>query len=165
VGKWKEQVVKINEVNKVTNSRSFLSISLTVVIILIINLISCAPQYGQVVISKPDEFRHKYEAKEKIILKAIARVFIEKSVGRNVIINHKNLTVDSDYIVQDDWRTKSNARVRRLNWKECEVILSVITEKKTDKGWELRRLLGEEQYETFFSTIELKIYEEIANIE
>jgi hypothetical protein len=155
----------LNEVNKVTNHKSLLSISLAAVIIIIINLFSCASQFEQVVISQPDEFRHNYEAKEKVILKAIARVFIEKSVGSNVTINHKKFTVDSDYFVQDDWRTKSNARVRRLNWKECEVILSVITEKKTEKGWEMRRLLGKEQYETFFSTIELKIYEEMSNIE
>jgi hypothetical protein len=55
--------------------------------------------------------------------------------------------------------------VRRINWKECEVVLSVITEKKTEKGWEMRRLLDKEQYEVFFSTIELKIYEEISKIE
>jgi hypothetical protein len=149
----------------VTNHRIFLSIYLVGIIIIIVNLLSCAPQFGNVVISKPDEFRHNYEAKEAVILKSIARVFIEKSVGSNVRINHKKFTVDSDYFVQDDWRTKSNARVRRLNWKECEVILSVITEKKTEKGWEMRRLLGKEQYETFFSTIELKIYEEMSNIE
>jgi hypothetical protein len=55
--------------------------------------------------------------------------------------------------------------VRRINWKECEVVLSVITEKKTEKGWEMRRLLDKEQYEVFFSTIELKIYEEMSKIE
>jgi len=149
----------------VTNHRTFLSISLAGIIIIFLNLISCTPQYGQVVISKPDEFRHNYEAKEEIILKSIASVFKEKSVGSNVNINHKNLTVDSDYFIQGDWRTKSNAMVRRINWKECEVVLSVITEKKTEKGWEMRRLLDKEQYEVFFSTIELKIYEEISKIE
>jgi hypothetical protein len=149
----------------VTNHRTVLSLSLIGTIIIIINLISCAPQFGQVVISKPDEFRHSYEAKEGVILKSIARVFIERSVGSNVRINHKKLTVESDYLVQGDWRTKSNARVRRLNWKECEVVLSFITEKKTETGWEMRRLLDKEQYEVFFSTLELKIYEEMSKIE
>jgi len=149
----------------VTNSRTFLSISLAGTIIIIVNLISCTPQHGQIVISRPDEFRHNYEAKEVIILKSIARVFKEKSVGSNVKINYKNLTVDSDYFIQGDWRTKSNAIVRRLNWNECEVILSVITEKKNEKGWEMRRLLNKEQYDVFFSTIELKIYEEMSKIE
>jgi hypothetical protein len=149
----------------VTNHRMFLSIYLVGTIIIVVNLLSCAPQFGNVVISKPDEFRHSYEAKEAVLLKSIARVFKEKSVGTNVRINYKKFTVDSDYFYQDNWRTKSNAMVRRLNWKECEVMLSVTTEKKTEKGWEMRRLLGKEQYETFFSTIELKIYEEMSNIE
>jgi hypothetical protein len=155
----------LNEVNKVTNHRKFSSISLAGIIIIIVNLISCASQFGQVIISKPDEYRHIYEAKEIVILKSIARLFKEKNVGTNVRINYKNLTVDSDYFFQDDWRTKSNARIRRLNWKECEVGLSVITEKKTETGWEMRRLLDKEQYEVFFSTLELKIYEEMSKIE
>lgn len=151
--------------NEVTDHRTFRHISLAGIIIIILNLISCSPQFGQMVISKPDEFQHNYEANESVILKSIARVFREKSVGSNVNINHKNLTVDSDYFIQGDWRTKSNARVRRLNWKECEVVLSVITEKKTETGWEMRRLLNKDQYEVFFSTIELKIYEEMSKIE
>lgn len=142
-----------------------LSAFLAGTIILIVNLLSCSAQYGHVVISRPDEFRSNYEAGESIILKAIARVFIEKRVGRNVKVNQNKLTVDSDYVVEDDWRTKSHAQVRRLNWKECEVILSVITEKKTQTGWEMRRLLNKEQYDVFFRTIELKIYEEMSRIE
>jgi len=149
----------------VTNHRKFLSIYLAGTIIIIVNLISCAPQFGKVIISKPDAFRHNYEAKEAVILKSIASLFKEKNVGSNVIINYKKLTVDSDYFIQDDWRTKSNATVTRINWKECEVVLSVITEKKTDSGWEMRRLLNKEQYETFFRIIELKIYEEMSKIE
>jgi hypothetical protein len=149
----------------VTNFRTFQSISLACAIIIIVNLISCTPQHGQIVISRPDEFRHNYEAKEVIILKSIARVFKEKSVGSNVKINYKNLTVYSDYFIQGDWRTKSNAQVRRLNWKECEVTLSVITEKNTEKGWEMRRLLDKDQYDVFFRTLELKIYEEMYKLE
>jgi hypothetical protein len=152
-------------VNEVNSHRTFPSISIAAIIIIFVNIISCTPQFGQVVLSKPDEFRHNYEAKETIILKSIARVFIEKNVGRNVNINHNKLTVDSDYVIQGDWRTKSNARVRSINWKECEVVLSVITEKKTETGWEMRRLLDKEQYEVFFSAIEMKIYEEMSNIE
>jgi hypothetical protein len=41
----------------------------------------------------------------------------------------------------------------------------VITEKKTDNGWEMRRLLEKEQYASLFDTIELKIYEEMSKIE
>jgi hypothetical protein len=45
------------------------------------------------------------------------------------------------------------------------VILVVTTEKKTDSGWEARRLLEKEQYDSFFSVIDLKIYEEMSRID
>ena len=120
---------------------------------------------GRTIISKPDEYFHVYEAKETVILQAVANVFKEKHIGTNVTIDRKKLLVDSDYVESGDWRTKAIARVNRLNWKECEVYLSVITEKKTEKGWEMRRLLEKEQYDTFFSVIDLKIYEEMSKIE
>lgn len=54
--------------------------------------------------------------------------------------------------------------MKRINWKECEVTLIVTTEKKTETGWEMRRLLQKEQYDTFFSVIELKVYEEMSRM-
>ena len=143
----------------------FLSIRLIIVFVIIVNLVSCGAVIGRVVISKPDEYSHLYEANEKIILKAIARVFKEKNIGSNVTIDQKNHRVDSDYVVSGDWLTKASARVQRLNWKECEVVLAVTTEKKTETGWEIRRLLQKEQYDSFFSVIDLKIYEEMSRIE
>lgn len=127
-------------------------------------LASCAGKFGSEVLSSPDEYRHVYEAKEKYILKAVAGVLEEKKIGQKVTIDYGNYRVDSDYVVSGDWRTRTSARVRRLNWKECEVTLAVTTEKKTDKGWEMRRLLKQEQYDNFFSVIELKIYEEMSRI-
>ncbi len=135
------------------------------ILIIIINLISCGPKFGQVVISKPDEYRHTYEAKEKIVLQATARVFREKNMGSNVKIDHVNNRVETDYIIQGDWRTRSVAQVKKLNWKDREVVLSVITEKKTKTGWEMRRLLEMEQYLNLFDEIELAIYKEMANVE
>ena len=143
----------------------FRTIRLMVVLFIIVNLVSCGAGIGRVVISKPDEYIHLYEANEKIILKAIAGVFKEKNIGANVTIDQKNHRVDSDYVVSGDWRTKANARVQRLNWKECEVILAVTTEKKTETGWEMRRLLQKEQYNSFFSVIDLRIYEEMSRID
>jgi hypothetical protein len=134
-------------------------------LLLIIHLVSCASEFGQTVISKPDDYTHVYEAKEKVILKAVASVLKEKSIGSNVTIDEKNHRIDSDYVVSDDWRTKTTAWVRRLNWKECEVSLAVTTEKKTKTGWEMRRLLEKEQYDNFFSVIDLKIYEEMSKIQ
>ena len=143
----------------------FRTIRLMVVLFIIVNLVSCAAGIGLVVISKPDEYIHLYEANEKIILKAIAGVFKEKNIGANVTIDQKNNQVDSDYVVSGDWRTKASAHVKRLNWKECEVILAVTTEKKTETGWEIRRLLQKEQYDSFFSVIDLRIYEEMSRID
>ena len=142
----------------------FLPVRLMIFLFIIVNLVSCGAAIGRVVISKPDEYSHLYEANEKIILKAIAGVFKEKNIGANVTIDQKNHRVDSDYVVSGDWRTKASARVQRLNWKECEVILAVTTEKKTETGWEIRRLLQKEQYDSFFSVIDLRIYEEMSRI-
>ena len=86
-------------------------------------------------------------------------------MGSNVRIDEENRIVETDFLTQNDWRTKSLARIKPLNWKESEVTLSVITEKRTESGWEMRRLLEKEQYVKIFDTIELKIYEEMYKME
>jgi len=86
-------------------------------------------------------------------------------MGSDVRIDEEKQIVETDFIVQDDWRTKSLARVKKLNWKESEVTLSVTTEKRTASGWEMRRLLDREKYTKIFDTVELKIYEEMYKIE
>ncbi len=126
---------------------------------------ACGAQIGQTVISEPDEYSSNYEAKEKFILRAVARVFKEKKMGSNVRIDEENRIVETDFLTQNDWRTKSLARIKPLNWKESEVTLSVITEKRTESGWEMRRLLEKEQYVKIFDAIELKIYEEMYKME
>lgn len=132
---------------------------------MVAGLTGCGAGVGQTVISKPDEYIYNYDAKEKFILKAIAKVFKEKSMGTCIKIDEEKQIVETDYLIQNDWRTKSTARVKKLNWKEREVSLSVITEKKTPTGWEMRRLLEKEQYMKIFDTIDLKIYEEMYKIE
>ena len=138
---------------------------LSLLSVVMVSLISCAPEIGQVVIVRPDEYRHTYEAREKIIIAAVARVFKEKSMGSNVRIDSEKQVVETDFIIQGDWRTRSRADIRKLNWKESEVVLSVMTEKKTAAGWEMRRLLDAEQYINLFDTIDLAIYEEMSKIE
>jgi hypothetical protein len=146
-------------------SETFLFYLLSLISVIIVSLISCGPKIGQVVISRPDEYRHTYEAREKVILNAIARVFNDKSMGSNVRIDSTKQQVETDYIVQGEWRTRSMAKIRKLNWKESEVVLSVITEKKAETGWEMRRLLDKDQYINLFDTIDLMIYEEMSKIE
>jgi len=140
------------------------TVVLSFALIMVVHLMACVQQFGPFgtkTISVPEEYKHVYEAKEKIVLIAIASVLEEKKIGKNVAIDFKNKRVDSDYVVSDDWRTKTSAYVRQLNWKECEVKLVVTTEKMTKTGWEMRSLLKKEQYDTFFNVIELKIYEEM----
>lgn len=128
-------------------------------------LTACGAEFGHQIITKPDEFRHTYEANEKVILNATARILKDKKMGTNVKIDLEKNQVETDYIIQDDWRTKSLVKVKKLNWKEREVILSITTEKKTQTGWEMRRLLEAEQYVKLFDKIDLAIYEEMAKIE
>ena len=130
---------------------------LPVIIIASLFLTSCME--GGQVISKPDEYTRVYEANEDTILRALVQVFRDKGFG-NSSINPGKKQVESDYLIQEDWRSKSTARVKKINWKECEVSLSVNTEKKTSTGWEMRRLLEKEQYDKLFLAIELQIYQE-----
>jgi len=130
---------------------------LPVAIIAGLSLISCME--GGQVISRPDEYKRVFDASQDIILRALTQVFKEKGFG-NSSINQEKKEIESDYLFQDNWRSKAIARVKKKNWKECEVTLSVITEKKTSAGWEMRRLLEAEQYDQFFLAIELQIYQE-----
>jgi len=139
--------------------------NLIISLILMFGVTSCVYPFGNTVISKPDEYTRVYEVKEKVVLRAIAGVVREKSMGINVTIDNINHRVDSDYVISGGWRIKTTANVKQINWKECEVILSITTEKKTNNGWEMRRLLQKDQYDIFFSEIDSKIYEEMSKIQ
>ena len=144
------------------NKRQTLLIFLLPVIFATGLLLTSCREEGEV-ISKPDEIKHVYEASENKLLQAIAQVFADKGFGAAAINQEKN-QVDSDYLIQDEWRTKGTARVKKINWKECEVVLSVNTEKKISNGWEMRRLLGKKQYDNFFDAIELQLYQEMYKV-
>lgn len=139
--------------------RSFLLLILT--LIAVCNMVLCSCGEDGEPIDKPDEFTHVYQANEKYILRAIYQIFKDKDFGK-ATINEDTHEVTSDYIVQGEWRIRSLARIREVNRKEREVTLSIITEKKTSTGWEMRRLLGKEQYERFFDAIDTQIYREMS---
>lgn len=111
-------------------------------------------------IDQPDQYSHVYEARETFVLRAIARVFNEKGLGR-ATIREDALEVTSDHHVQGEWRTSSFARLRKIGRQETEVTLTIVTEKKTSSGWEMRRLLGRDQYKRVFDAIETQIYREM----
>jgi hypothetical protein len=113
---------------------------------------------------KPEQVTRVYEAKEKFALQAIAKVFNEKDLGK-ATVNAEAHEVTSDYVYQGEWRTQGFARTRQINWKETEVTLTVITEKKSSTGWEMRRLLGADQYKKIFKAIETQIYREMYKTE
>jgi hypothetical protein len=139
--------------------RSFLFLILTLIVVCNMALCSCKKD-GEP-IDKPDEFTHIYQANEKYILRAIHQTFKDKDLGR-AAINEDTHEVTSDYILQGEWRIRGIARIHKVNGNEREVALSIITEKKTPAGWEMRRLLGKEQYERFFDAIDTQIYREMS---
>lgn len=139
--------------------RAFLLLILTLIAVCNMVLCSCG-QDGEPT-DKPDEFTRVYQANEKFILRAIYQIFKDKDLGK-ATINEDAHEVTSDYIVQGEWRIRSLARIREVKRQEREVTLSVITEKKTSTGWEMRRLLGKEQYERFFDAIDTQIYREMS---
>lgn len=145
-----------------TYSRSRFLAFLTLIVICSLTLCACKDEGER--IDKPDEFTHVYEAKEKHILRAISRIIKDKDLGKPIINEDAN-EVTSDYVVQEDWRFRSTARVRKISWNEREVTLSIVSEKKTSEGWELRRLLGKEQYEKIFNAIDSQIYREMYKLD
>jgi len=93
----------------------------------------------------------------------MAQVFKDRGFGESKIDKEKG-TIETDYIVQENWRTKITATVKKVSRREREVTLTVLTEKKVSgpAGWKAQTLMGQEQYERFFSEIELQIYRELA---
>lgn len=143
-------------------SKGIFFIRLATAVMMGLFLASCMKS-GEV-ITKPDEYKRVYEVKEKILMRAIAQVFKDKAFGAVTVKEDKKL-VESEYVIQDEWRSKSVARVKELNWKETEVTLSVITEKKAGDKWELRRLLEKAQYDSLLDDIELQSYKEMGKVE
>ncbi len=139
----------------------FSMISATLIILGAV-LFSC--QHPPDVIPEPDKSKSIFEADEKIILKAIARVLMDRGFGDAKIEMEKS-RLETEYSVQDGWRTKVEASVKKLNRKEREVSLSVLTEEKTSSGWKYQKIIQKEQYEKLFYEIELQIYREMSKAE
>ncbi len=113
---------------------------------------------------QPEQVTRTFEAKERFVLQALAVVFNEKNLGK-ATVNAEAHEVTSDYVYDGEWRTKSLARTRQVNWKETEVTLTVTTEKKTSTGWQMRRLLKSDQYKKIFKAIESQIFREMYKTE
>jgi hypothetical protein len=142
--------------------RSFLLFFLT--LIAICNMVLCSCKEDGEPIDKPDAFTQVYQAREKYILRAIYQVIKDRDLGKPTI-NEGTHEITSDYVIQGEWRIRTVAHIREISRNEGEVTLSIITEKKTPTGWEMRRLLGKEQYDRVFYTIDTQIYREMYKLD
>jgi len=101
-----------------------------------------------------------FDADEKIILKAITRVLKDRGFG-NPRMEADKSRLETDYVVEGDWRTKVVATIEKISPKKREVTLSVVWEKKSSSKWQPKKLMAKEQYDKFFGEIEMQIYREL----
>ena len=110
---------------------------------------------------EPKGISQVFEADDKVIFKAVSRVLRDRGFGEPQVELDKG-RLETEYLVQEDWRTKVVATIKKISRREREVTLTVITEQQdsSPSGWKSKKLLGKEQYETFFNEIEMQIYRE-----
>ena len=113
-----------------------------------------------------DKTTKVFDGNEKIIVRAVTQVVKEKGFGQAKVekVGEDQSRLVTEYVPQGDWRTRIEVTVKKINRKESEVTLSVITEQKDSgpSGWKAIKLLGKEQYEKIFNEIEMQIYREWA---
>jgi hypothetical protein len=134
-------------------------IIITISTFLSLGLLLAACGHFPEALPEPEKATQTFDADERIILKAIAGVLKERGFGEPQVEADKG-RLETDYVVQGDWRTKVVATVKKISRKEREVTLSVITEKKSASQWQPKKLMGKEQYEKIFGEIEMQIYRE-----
>jgi hypothetical protein len=108
---------------------------------------------------EPEKAIQVFDADEKVVLRAITRVLKDRGFGDSKVEAEKG-RLETDYMVQADWRTRVVANVKKISRNETEVALAVITEKKSSAGWQPKQLMGREQYDKLFREIEMQIYRE-----
>ena len=101
-----------------------------------------------------------FDVDEKIIVKAITRVLKNRGFG-NPRVEADNSRLETDYVVEGDWRTKVVATIEKIGPKKREVTLSVITERKSSSQWQPKKIMVKEQYERLFGEVEMQIYREL----
>ncbi len=116
-----------------------------------------APQ----VAPEPKGTSYIFEAEEKLIFRALSRVLKDRGFGESRL-NTEQGRLETDYLVQGEWRTKAVATVKKISRKEREVTLAIVTEQRdsSPSGWKAKNLMGREQYEAFFNELEMQIYRE-----
>jgi hypothetical protein len=127
----------------------------------ILFLVPAACQHAPDALQEAQGVSYIFEANEQVIFKALSRVFKDRGFGESQIEVDKG-RVETDYVILGGWRTKAVATIKKISPKEREVTVSIITEQKDSgpSGWKPKKLIGQEQYETFFNELELQIYRE-----
>ncbi len=116
-------------------------------------------------VNNPQVFHTQvFDVNEKIIVKAITRVFKDRGFGEPRVEADEN-RLETDYVVQEDWRTKAMVTIKKISRRERAVTISVVTEKKSSGEWQPRKIMGKEQYDLLFDEIELQIYRELSKAE
>jgi len=124
---------------------------------LCVSLLSC--RHAPDTLPESEGATQVFDANEKIALRAIARVLKDRGLGEPRVEADKG-RLETDYVVQGNWRTKVVATVKKISRKESEVTLCVLTEEKSFSQWQPRKLMRKEQYEKLFGEIEMQIYRE-----
>jgi hypothetical protein len=101
-----------------------------------------------------------FDVDEKIIVKAITRVLKNRGFG-NPRVEADNSRLETDYVVEGDWRTKVVVTLEKISPKKREVTLSVVTEKKSSSQWQPKEIMMKEQYDKLFGEVEMQIYREL----
>ena len=101
-----------------------------------------------------------FDVDEKIIVKAIARLLKDRGFG-TARVEADNSRLETDYIVEGEWRTKVVATIEKISPRRREVTLSIITEKKSSSQWQPKKVMKKEQYERLFGELEMQIYREL----
>jgi len=101
-----------------------------------------------------------FDVDERIIVKAISRVLKDRGFG-NSRVEPDNSRLETEYVVEGDWRTKVVATIEKISPRKREVTLSIVTEKKTSSEWKPKKVMAKEQYDRMFGEIEMQIYREL----
>jgi len=108
---------------------------------------------------EPEKAIQVFDADDKVVIRAITRVLKERGFGDSKVEANTS-RLETDYMVQGDWRTRVVANIKKISRNETEVAMAVITEKKSSSGWQPKQLMGREQYDKLFREIEMQIYRE-----
>ena len=125
---------------------------------------TCALPHKDPLSPEVDKSSQVFDASEKIIVRAITQVLKDKGFGqaKEEKTGEDQLRLETDYVPQGEMRVKVSATVKKINPKEREVTLEVVTEQKGSKSgeWKSKKMVGKDQYERLFNEIEMQIYRE-----